>query len=294
MTNSFKSLKQDRNSAMNSLSEEFKKLTEAKAPRDDADNFWKPTLDKAGNSQAVIRFLPPSEGESKPVIRYWEHGFKGPGGWYIEKSLTSIGQPDPCAELNGKLWNSGNDSDKEQARKQKRRLNFVSNIYVIRDPGNPDNEGKVFLFRYGKKIFDKINDMMHPTFEGDDRINVFDFWEGANFKLRIRQVDGYTNYDKSEFDSKGPLSSDDSELEKIWNMQYKLEELIDPSKFRTYDELKRRLNRALGITTERTETKSAPAGKKTGAPWEDDETNTDTEVDEDDEDISFFRKLVSN
>ncbi len=298
MSSSFKNLKQDRNSVMKSLSDEFKKLNETKAAREDNDNFWTPTVDKAGNGQAVIRFLPPSEGESKPVIRYWDHGFQGPGGWYIEKSLTSIGMPDPCSELNGKLWNSGNEADKEQVRKQKRKLHFISNIYVVRDPGNPDNEGKVFLFKYGKKIFDKINDMMNPTFEGDDPVNIFDFWEGSNFKLRIRQVDGYRNYDKSEFDKQAPLNDDDGELESIWKSQHKLETFLDPSNFKSYDELKQRLNKVLGMSEQR---KSTPPGKNSNnVPWDDEDEVIETKreqttrQDDEDDDISFFKRLAQS
>lgn len=211
------------------------------------DRFWKPTVDKANNGYAVIRFLPASEGSDLPWNRYWDHGFKGPTGkWYIEKSLTSIGQDDPVGQLNSKLWNTGLESDKEKARKQKRRLHYVSNIYVVSDPGNPANEGKVFLYQYGKKIFDKLMDAMQPEFQDEKPLNPFDFWEGANFKLKIREVEGYRNYDKSEFDSPSPLSDNDEELEKIYNSMHDIQEFTDPKHYKSYSELSAKLASVLG------------------------------------------------
>ena len=211
------------------------------------ERFWKPTVDKAGNGYAVIRFLPAPKSEELPWIRYWDHGFKGPTGlWYIENSLTSIGQSDPVGELNSRLWNSGIEADKEKARTQKRRLHYVTNIYIVSDPSNPDNEGKVFLYQFGKKIFDKIMDMMQPSFADEKAVNPFDLWEGANFKLKIRNVEGYRNYDKSEFDSQTALSEDDTVLEGIYNKQASLQEFLDPKNFKTYDELKMKLSRVLG------------------------------------------------
>ena len=214
------------------------------------DRIWKPTVDQAGNGYSVIRFLPASEGAELPWVRFWDHGFKGPTGlWYIENSLTSIGQADPVGELNSRLWNSGNDADKEKARNQKRRLHYVTNIFVKSDPGNPTNEGKVFIFKFGKKIFDKIMDVMQPQFADEDPINPFDFWEGADFKLKIRNVEGYRNYDKSEFASQSALSEDDTKLEDIYNKMYGLKEFVDPTNYKTYDELKEKLNRVLGEDT---------------------------------------------
>lgn len=288
MSSSFQQLKRERENSIRSLSDEFKKLSaKPQGPQEDTDNFWTPTVDKAGNGQALIRFLPPPEGEDKPIIRYWDHGFQGPGGWYIEKSLTSLGQPDPCSELNTKLWNSGNEADREQVRKQKRKLHFISNIYVIRDPGAPENEGKVFLFKYGKKIFDKINDVMNPSFDGDEKIVPFDFWEGANFRLRIRNYEGYRNYDKSDFEDRSPLSKDDSELERIWKMQHSLQQFLEASKFKSYDELKARLDKVLGVTSKQTQASSK------SLPWqEDEEEMTPSSSDEDDEGMSYFRELA--
>ena len=212
------------------------------------DRMWKPTVDKQNNGYAVIRFLPAAEGNDLPWARFWDHGFKGPTGkWYIEKSLTSIGQNDPVGELNSRLWNSGLESDKEIARKQKRRLHYVSNVYVVSDPGNPANEGKVFLFQYGKKIFDKLMDAMQPEFADEKPLNPFDFWEGANFKLKIRDVEGYRNYDKSEFASPSSLlDGDEEELEKVYSAMHNLNEFTDPKQYKTYDELQAKLQSVLG------------------------------------------------
>lgn len=212
------------------------------------DRMWKPTVDKQNNGYAVIRFLPAAEGNEVPWARFWDHGFKGPTGkWYIEKSLTSLGQPDPVGELNSRLWNSGIESDKEIARKQKRRLHYVSNIYVVSDPSNPANEGKVFLFQYGKKIFDKLMDAMQPEFADEKPINPFDFWEGANFKLKIRDVEGYRNYDKSEFSSPSALlDGDEEDLEKVYNSMHDLNEFTDAKHYKTYDELQAKLQSVLG------------------------------------------------
>ena len=216
------------------------------------ERIWKPTVDKAGNGYAVIRFLPATEGADLPWVRYWDHGFKGPTGlWYIENSLTSIGQPDPVGELNSRLWNSGIESDKDRARTQKRRLHYVTNILVVQDPSNPQNEGKVFLYQFGKKIFDKIMDVMQPSFADETPVNPFDFWDGADFKLKIRNVEGYRNYDKSEFASASALyESDESKLEAVYNQLHNLNEFTDPKNYKSYDELKAKLMRVLGEEAE--------------------------------------------
>ena len=212
------------------------------------ERVWKPTVDKAGNGYAVLRFLPGAEGQELPWARYWDHGFKGPTGlWYIENSLTSIGQNDPVGELNSRLWNSGIEADKERARSQKRRLHYVANILVLQDPSAPQNEGKVFLYKFGKKIFDKIMDAMQPDFADETPVNPFDFWEGADFKLKIRQVEGYRNYDKSEFAGASALyDADESRLESVYNQLHDLSEFTDPKNYKTYDELKTKLMRVLG------------------------------------------------
>ena len=210
------------------------------------ERLWKPELDKSGNGYAIIRFLPAPDGEEMPWVKLWNHAFQGPTGkWYIENSLTTLNQKDPVSEYNSKLWNSGVESDKEIARKQKRKLQYYSNIYVVSDPKHPENEGKVFLFRYGKKIYEKVMEALQPQFEDETPVNPFDFWEGANFKLKIRKVDGYWNYDKSEFDSASKLNEDDSELDKIWKSEYSLKDFLAASNFKTYDELKNRLDDVL-------------------------------------------------
>ena len=216
------------------------------------DRLWKPEVDKAGNGYAVVRFLPAPEGEELPWAKMYSHAFQGPGGWYIENSLTTLGQKDPVSELNSQLWNSGIDSDKEVARKQKRKLSYYSNIYVVKDPTNPHNEGKVFLFKYGKKIFDKVMSAMQPEFEDEDPINPFDFWGGADFKIKIKKVAGYWNYDSSEFARPGTLGDlDDSELEELWKKEYSLAELTSADQFKSYDDLKKRLDYVLGNTPSR-------------------------------------------
>jgi hypothetical protein len=299
----FAQLKSNRKSSFDKLAQAAEKVSGNQQSGGADDRFWKPTVDKVGNGSAIIRFLPAPANEDVPFVRYWDHGFQGPGGWYIEKSLTSIGKDDPVGELNSKLWNSGIDADKEVARKQKRRLHYVSNIYVISDPGNPSNEGKVFLYEYGKKIFDKINDLMHPQFEDEDAVNPFDFWEGANFRLRIRQVEGYRNYDKSAFDSPSRLADDD-EMEAIWKTQYPLAELIDEKNFKSYDELKAKLDRVLGSVASNSRAEDVdmedeepvwtppvaePRSMKSEAAPEIASTN----FDDDDDSLDFFKKLAN-
>jgi len=212
------------------------------------DRFWKPELDKSGNGYAVVRFLPTPEGEEMPWVSYWDHGFQGPGGWYIEKSLTTLGKQDPVSEYNTQLWNTGIEANKEIARKQKRRLHYVSNVFVVSDPKNPDNEGKVFLYKFGKKIFEQLKEAISPQFEDEAAINPFDLREGANFKIKIRKVDGYWNYDKSEFDSIEPLFDDEARLTEVATSAHSLSEIIAPSEFKSYDELKEKLDRVLGLS----------------------------------------------
>ena len=306
MNTSFAQMKTQRKK-FDELNAQLQKLSSNSTERSYGDDrVWKPEVDKAGNGYAVIRFLPASENEDMPFVRLWDHGFNGPGGWYIEKSLTSIGHQDPVSEYNSSLWNSGVDSDKEIVRKQKRRLKYYSNIYIVKDSANPSNEGKVFLFQYGKKIFDKLNEAMNPQFEDETPVNPFDFWEGANFNLKIRNVEGYRNYDRSDFSSAGPLLNDDEELERIWKSQYSLQELVDPKNFKSYDELKAKLYRVLGLdggkhapktTAEDDEpavmdfkprfkeaAASEPKRDDSSPPWDDD----------DDDSLSFFKKLAED
>ena len=262
------------------------------------ERLWKPQMDKTGNGYAVLRFLPAVEGEDLPWAKVWNHAFQGPTGqWYIENSLTTIGQNDPVSEMNSAYWNSGVESDKEIARKQKRKLQYFANILVIKDSANPQNEGKVMLYRFGKKIFDKCMEAMQPAFEDEKPVNPFDFWEGADFKLKIRKVDGYWNYDKSEFDAPSPIFKNDDEIEAVWKKQYPLAEFSAESNFKSYDELKKRLDTVLAgtttvgnvttlmedepiVSTATVDTKEEPAP----AP-------TVTEDDEDDT-MSYFEKLA--
>ena len=210
------------------------------------ERTWKLDVDKSGNGYAVIRFLPAPEGEDLPFVKLYSHAFQGPGGWYIENSLTTLGQKDPVSEYNTQLWNNGTDAGKETARKQKRKLTYMSNIYVVKDPANPDNEGKVFLFKYGKKIFDKLTAAMQPEFEDEEAIDPFDFWQGANFKLKAKNVAGYRNYDSSEFAAVSPLLDDDDALEALWKKQFSLAEIVAPDQFKKYEDLKKRLEYVLG------------------------------------------------
>ena len=243
---SFKDLKKQ--SKLGSLTaklvKEVEKMNNNGASGD--ERTWKLDVDKSGNGYAVIRFLPAPEGEDLPFVKLYSHAFQGPGGWYIENSLTSLGQKDPVSEYNTQLWNNGTDAGKETARKQKRKLTYMSNIYVVKDPANPENEGKVFLFKYGKKIFDKLTAAMQPEFEDEEAIDPFDFWQGANFKLKAKNVAGYRNYDSSEFAAVSPLLDDDDALEALWKKQFSLAEIVSTDQFKTYEDLKKRLEYVLG------------------------------------------------
>lgn len=307
MTISFDTLKKNRSKSLNKLNEHLAQIAQKSYSDPNEGKFWKPTRDKAGNGFAIIRFLPAPAGEDMPFVRLWDHGFQGPTGlWYIENSLTTLGKDDPVSELNSKLWNSGVESDKEQARKQKRRLHYISNIYVIKDNGNPENNGKVFLFKFGKKIFDKLNDLMNPQFEDETPINPFDLWEGASFRLKIREFEGYPNYDKSEFDTPGPLLEDDDKLEEIWKQQHSLQELISAKYFKTHDELKAKLYRVLALTgdvpssaskmhEEDEDLQISNFVKKTAEPSKMSEASSSFENDDDDDvDLNLFRDLAKS
>ena len=249
---SFASLKKSSGSNFAKLTAEIEKINQPQGGGGIDDRLWKPELDKAGNSYAVLRFLPAPEGEDLPFAKVWSHAFKGPGGWYIENSLTTLGKKDPVGELNRELWNSGVESDKETARKQKRKLSYYANVYVVSDPTRPENEGRVFLYKFGKKIFDKIVEAMQPQFADEQAVDPFDLWKGADFKLKIRQVEGYWNYDKSEFASPATLGGfSDDELEKIWKQEYALKDFTDPSAFKTYEELQQRLTTVLSTASAR-------------------------------------------
>jgi len=261
------------------------------------ERLWKLDVDKSGNGYAVIRFLPAPENEDLPFVKLYSHAFQGSGGWYIENSLTTLGQKDPVSEYNSQLWNNGTDAGKEMARKQKRKLTYISNIYVVKDPANPENEGKTFLYKYGKKIFDKLTAAMQPEFEDEEAIDPFDFWQGANFKLKAKNVAGYRNYDSSEFAAVSPLLDDDDAMEAIWKKESSLSEFVAPDQFKTYDELKVRLEYVLG--------KRGAKPVAQDSEVEDEEFTTpvaetvasvassSSEI-EDDDTLSYFQRLAEN
>ena len=262
------------------------------------ERLWKPSLDKSGNGYAVIRFLPAPEGEDVPWAKVYSHAFQGTGGWYIENSLTTVGQKDPVSEHNRNLWNSGNEADKDVVRKQKRKLSYYSNIYVVKDSTNPENEGQVFLFKYGKKIFEKVQTAMQPEFEDETPINPFDFRQGADFKLKIRKVDGYWNYDKSEFDTPAPLLDDDDALEGLWKKEHSLEEFTKPSNFKSYEDLSRRLQQVLRVQPTRLDEEVASEeledlSEGRGTVSEPRASVTAKSIDSDEDDaLSYFQKLA--
>lgn len=306
---SFEKLKQNRSAAIDKLVNAAEKVSGGATKSYGDDRLWAPAVDKAGNGYAVIRFLPAKEGEDLPWVRFWDHGFKGPTGrWYIENSLTSIGAPDPVSEANSLLWNSGVESDKEIARDRKRRLHYIVNALVISDPANSQNEGKVVLYKFGKKIFDKIMDVMQPQFQDEQPINPFDFWTGTNFKLKIRNVEGYRNYDKSEFDKPSELfDGDEARLEEIYGKLYSLAEFIDPANYKSYADLKRKLIEVIGAeaagatvdvkpvyeNTHVSTSRVTEAVEKDTVESSFNAAAVDTEEDED-ESLSYFAKLAQS
>jgi len=280
-----------------------KELEKSASGRQVDERFWKPEVDASGNGYAVIRFLPAPEGETVPWAKVYSHAFQGPGGWYIENSLTTINEKDPVGEVNRGLWNTGDDADKDTARRQKRKLSYYSNILVVKDPKHPENEGKTFLYKYGKKIHDKILAAMQPEFQDETPVNVFDFWEGANFKLKIKKVAGFWNYDSSEFDSISALSSDDTELEAVWNKEHSLEAFTSKDQFKTYEELQNRLNLVLGlgkrpapapsVDSEEFEPVKAPEQSSFRAKVAANSPQVKEEsIVEDDDALSYFRQLA--
>ena len=256
------------------------------------ERLWKPELDKTGNGYAVLRFLPATSGEDMPWVRLWSHAFQGPGGWYIENSLTTLGHKDPVSEENTRLWNTGVESDKGIARNRKRKLSYYANVYVVSDPTHPENEGQIKLFKFGKKIFDKITEAMQPAFEDETPINPFDFWKGANFKLKIRKVDGFWNYDKSEFEGVSAIADNDDNIKAIWEKQYPLKPFLETSNFKSYEELKEKLNRVITGTksTDTVENVDLPS-TSTGTVKSQDGTSKAT-ASESDDTLDYFSKLA--
>jgi hypothetical protein len=289
-------------SAMATLNEAAAKLASPSNKPQADDRMWRPEVDKAGNGYAVIRFLPAPAGEDVPFVRLFDHAFKGDGGWLIDGCLTTVGEKCPVCEHNSALWNTGTKDNQATVRNQKRKLSFISNIYVVKDPAHPENDGKIMLFKYGKKIFDKLNAAMNPEFEDEKPLNPFDLWAGANFSLKIRKVDGYSNYDKSEFaKTPAPLFEDDDQLEAIWKREYPLTPFLDRKNFKSYEELKGRLNKVLALEgvaatpqarQQMWEQEDAPpprstpprAAPKADVPWDDQE----------DDDLAMFQKLAND
>jgi hypothetical protein len=299
---SFQNLKKQ--SKLGSLTEKLVREVEKMSSSSSKDErVWSLNVDKTGNGYAVIRFLPSPEGEDLPFAKVYSHAFQGPGGWLIDNCLTTLNQKCPVCEHNSTLWNSGVDANKEIARKQKRKLTYVSNIYVVKDPTNPENEGKVFLFKYGKKIFDKLTAAMQPEFEDEQAIDPFDFWNGANFKLKAKNVAGYRNYDSSEFASPSALNDDDEVLEAIWKKQYSLSEFVSPTEYKSYEELKKRLNYTLGLKSSTRSLSPEEEGEDEGSyapPLTEDlkqelnslSSNRSSYEDEDDDTLSYFARLA--
>jgi hypothetical protein len=297
MNTSIAALKRSK-SNLDVLVQELSKVAPPREKQSFADDrFWKPELDKSGNGYAVFRFLPAVKDEDLPWARLWSHAFQGPGGWFIENSLTTLNKKDPVSEANTLLWNSGVEADKEIARKRKRKLSYIANILIINDSKHPEKEGQVKLFKFGKKIFDKITEAMKPEFEDEKPINPFDFWEGANFKLKIRKVDGFWNYDKSEFDSKTPVKSNDEAIEELWNKQYPLKPFLAPDNFKSYDELKAKLDKVLtGVrSTGTAEDVAIPPATTHNSPVVKETVDTSSTVNADkdsDETLDYFSKLA--
>lgn len=311
---SLQELKSKRKSSMENLLKKMDTVNEG-GYSDDQEKYWKPSVGKDGNGQFIIRFLPEPSGEETPVVQLFSHFFRGPGGYYVENSLTTLGRgtADPCSEYNSMLWNSSdsdNHPNRQQARQQKRNLNYYSNIYVIKDPANPANEGKVFLFKYGKKIHDMIAKKLKPVYDDEEKVNVFDMWDGANFRMRISTVKGsdgrsYWNYDDSTFDSPSALFDDDEKLEEIYNQQNSLADIVSPDKFKSYDELKAKLNKVLGVDESsavkqkpKSEPKPDPVKQTSSSAFLDDDIPFDVEskasVDDDDDDLSVFKSLMDD
>lgn len=281
---------------LDKLTKAVEALNASSDGKSDKENYWRPEVDKAGNGMATIRFLPAAAvdgDDGLPWAKIFEHGFQGPGGWLIDKCLTTKGQQCPVCEHNNKLWNSGIEANKDIVRKQKRKLSYIANVYIVSDPKHPENEGKVKLFKFGAKIFEKITEAMNPQFEDETPINPFDLWKGANFKLKITKVAGYQNYDKSEFMSPSALLDDDDELEKIWKSQHSLSVLTEDKEFKSYDDLKARLEKVLGAsempkTTVEQVKAAAPKTKVAAddAPWEPQSSE--------DDDMAYFSKLAED
>ena len=292
---SFANLKRNR-SSLDKLTKAIESTTQSGESNSKDDNrLWQPSVDKAGNGMAIIRFLPAPAADGDdglPWVRIFHHGFQGPGGWLIDNCLTTLNDKCPVCEHNSTLWNSGVEANKDIARKQKRKLSYIANILVISDPSNPENEGQIKLFKFGKKIFDKITEAMNPEFADETPVNPFDLWEGANFKLKIRNVEGYRNYDKSEFaDKSAVLDGDDDKLEELWKKEHSLKEFTEKKNFKSYEQLKARLDKALGFEAVAPRTKAEDFVPKTSPDLEDASSFNTGGVEDDD--LDYFKSLAS-
>jgi hypothetical protein len=296
---SFANLKRNR-SSLETLTKAIEQVSQpnAEAGSKDDTRFWQPSVDKSGNGMATIRFLPApaADGDDAlPWVRVFNHGFQGPGGWFIDNCLTTVNDKCPVCEHNSTLWNSGIEANKEIARKQKRKLTYIANILVVSDPSNPQNEGQIKLFKFGKKIFDKISEAMNPEFADETPVNPFDMWEGANFKLKIRNVEGYRNYDKSEFADKSALfDGSDEKLEELWKNEYSLKDFTDPKQFKPYEQLKTRLDKVLGFDGGPVNLKTKAESAELNNFRDDDLSVIDTKIAESDEDMDYFKSLAAN
>ena len=306
----FASLKKNSQGSIDRLSAEIQKLS-SKQSYDD-DRMWSLTRDKSDNGYAVIRFLPPVEGEDIPWVRVFSHGFQGKGGWLIENCPTTIsGKKCPICEANNELWNSGLEANKQIARDRKRKLSYISNILVVSDPANPSNDGKVFLYKFGKKIFDKLQEAMNPTAPDEPKYNPFDLWKGANFKLKSHRESGFVSYEKSAFQPQSALfDGEEKRLEALWKTQYPLLPFVAPDQFKSYEELSSRLVSVLkggvaeGAATRaeeakpesdfRTKMRAAdespfdPTPKKNAAPAK------VAKADDDDDAMAYFKRLAED
>jgi hypothetical protein len=295
MALTFQELKKNRQKSFQKITEEIEKQNSSSFQDD--DRVWYPATDKAGNGSAVIRFLPAPADEEVPFVRLWYHSFQGPGGWYIENSLTTIGQQDPIAELNNELWNSTTDDEspaRKTVRKQKRKLVYISNVFIISDPANPENEGKVKIFKFGKKLYDKIHQAMYPEFEDETPMNPFDLWDGADFKIKIRQVEGYRNYDNSKFGERKSLFDNDEEIEAVWKQTYSVKEFVAEDKFKTYDELKKSLERALKKKLDKSEAANLASSDQREMAAPKLKEIKSKSLEEDDDTADFFKNLLND
>ena len=301
----FNKMKVNSKKSLSTLTDKLEKMDTKSSYVD--DRFWKPTRDKSGNSYSIIRFLPPAPEDSLNFAKIYNHAFDVNGKWFIDNCPTSIGKVCPVCESNSELWNSGLETNKSIARNRKRKLSYIVNIFVISDKQEPENEGKVFLYKIGPQIFEKISNAIKPKFEDDEKFNPFDLWTGANFKLKIKKtiVDGksMSTYEDSVFETPAPLFDNDAVLEEIWNKEYKLEEFVSEPNFKEYDELKKRFDFVVGsfATTPKVKTVT-PKETDDDLPFDvsdDDsadilnssnETN-DTEFDDSD-DMSYFAALA--